>query len=136
MRNVARGSQRSALCSTARKHSWVSSSALLNRMNFALALTSGKIKGVKLDVDQLTGGDTVPPNSSLTLAKLEADLLDGDVSKQTHDSIVAQVDTTGNSGQQKQDPKPGNRKPADVMRSPDVSTIAGLLLGSPEFQKR
>src|SRR5580700_1011647 len=34
---------------------WVSSSALLNRMNFALALTSGKIKGVKADAAQLTG---------------------------------------------------------------------------------
>ena len=34
---------------------WVSSSALLNRMNFALALTSGKIKGVKVDAAQLAG---------------------------------------------------------------------------------
>ena len=34
---------------------WVSSSALLNRMNFALALTSGKIKGVKVDAAQFAG---------------------------------------------------------------------------------
>src|SRR3984885_9627811 len=34
---------------------WVSSSALLNRMNFSLALTSGKIKGVKVDTAQLVG---------------------------------------------------------------------------------
>ena len=36
---------------------WVSSSALLNRMNFALALTSGKIKGVKVDVAQFAGSN-------------------------------------------------------------------------------
>ena len=35
---------------------WVSSSALLTRMNFALALTSGRVRGVKLDAAQLAGG--------------------------------------------------------------------------------
>jgi len=35
---------------------WVSSSALLGRMNFALALTAGKVKGVKVDAGQLSGG--------------------------------------------------------------------------------
>jgi len=115
---------------------WVSSSALLNRMNFALALTSGKIKGVKLDVAQFTGSDSTQPDLSLTLAKLEADLLDGTVSKQTHDSIAAQIDATRNSGQQKPDNKSGKRQSEDASRSPEVNTIAGLLLGSPEFQKR
>jgi uncharacterized protein (DUF1800 family) len=114
---------------------WVSSSALLNRMNFALALTSGKIKGVKLDVARLTGSDSAPLDSNGTLAKLEADLLDGTVSKQTHDSIAAQIDAA-NGGQQKPDNKPGKRKSDDLSRSAEVNTIAGLLLGSPEFQKR
>jgi hypothetical protein len=40
-----------------------------------------------------------------------------------------------NGAQQKQD-KSGARKPVDAPRPPDVSTIAGLLLGSPEFQRR
>jgi uncharacterized protein (DUF1800 family) len=114
---------------------WVSSSALLNRMNFALALTSGKVKGVKLDVARLTGSDSVTLDSSGALAKLEADLLDGTVSKQTHDSIAAQIDAA-NSGQQKPDNKSGKRKSDDLSRSAEVNTIAGLLLGSPEFQKR
>ena len=34
---------------------WVSSSALLNRMNFALGLTGGKIRGVKVDADAVGG---------------------------------------------------------------------------------
>jgi uncharacterized protein (DUF1800 family) len=114
---------------------WVSSSALLNRINFALALTAGRIKGVKLDVGQLTGSTLASTDSALALAKLEADLLDGDISKQTHDSIVAQVDAAGNGDQQK-DNKAGKRKSGDAMRSPDMNTIAGLLLGSPEFQRR
>jgi uncharacterized protein (DUF1800 family) len=113
---------------------WVSSSALLNRMNFALALTSGKIKGVKTDAAQLVASSPQPLDATTTLNTLEANLIAGGVSKQTHDSITAQIEAAGKNGAQQ---KPDNkRKPTDTARSPDVSTIAGLLLGSPEFQRR
>jgi uncharacterized protein (DUF1800 family) len=116
---------------------WVSSSALLNRMNFALALTNGKVKGVKVDTAHLVGSDAPSPDSTLTLSLLEGSLLDGDVSKQTHDSIAAQIETAAKNGTpQKQDNKPGGRKPDEAARSSEVNTIAGLLLGSPEFQRR
>jgi uncharacterized protein (DUF1800 family) len=116
---------------------WVSSSALLTRMNFALALTSGKIKGVKVDAAQLAETSSGPPDAAATLATLEASLLVGGVSQQTHDSIVAQIDAAGkNVAQPKPDNKGGARKPGDTVRPPDVGTIAGLLLGSPEFQRR
>ena len=114
---------------------WVSSSALLNRMNFALALTSGKIRGVKVDAAQLAGSDPAPADSAATLTTLEASLLAGGVSKQTHDSIAAQIDAANNVAQKKPDNKAA-RKPGNAARPPDASTIAGLLLGSPEFQRR
>ena len=44
---------------------WVSSSALLNRMNFALALSGGKIKGVQVDVAQFAG--SAPPQLATRL---------------------------------------------------------------------
>jgi uncharacterized protein (DUF1800 family) len=103
---------------------WVSSSALLNRMNFALALTSGKIKGVKVDAAHV-GAANPAPDVDAALSALEASLIPSGISKQTHDSIAAQV--TGD--------KNGARKP-DTVRPSDASTIAGLLLGSPEFQRR
>jgi uncharacterized protein (DUF1800 family) len=99
--------------------SWVSSSALLNRMNFALGLTGGRVRGVKVDAVELAGGLPAPADVSIALSTMESKLLAADVSKQTHDSIVAQIEAPG--------------KPA---RAPDAGTIAGLLLGSPEFQKR
>jgi uncharacterized protein (DUF1800 family) len=102
---------------------WVSSSALLNRMNFALALTSGKIKGVKVEPAPLQSS---PGDCNAELSAMEAKLLGTDVSKQTHDSIVAQMTSPGSQDQSKQ-PQP---------RPPDVNTMAGLLLGSPEFQRR
>jgi uncharacterized protein (DUF1800 family) len=130
---------------------WVSTSALLNRMNFALALTNGKIKGVKADTAQLAGNSANLPNAdaNLTLATLESNLIAGGVSQQTHNSITAQIDAAKieaakndaakndaakkNNGQ----PKPDNKsKPGDSQRSPDANTISGLLLGSPEFQRR
>jgi len=108
---------------------WVSSSALLTRMNFALALTGGKVRGVKLDAAQLAG-DPPPPDAAMTLSTMEAKLLAADVSKQTHDSIVAQV----TSPPKTDSPMAANKSPQS--KPPDASMIAGLLLGSPEFQRR
>jgi uncharacterized protein (DUF1800 family) len=115
---------------------WVSSSALLNRMNFALALTNGKIRGVKVDVQQLAGGNLSiqPADSNLALSALETSLLAGDISKQTHDSITAQIDSGGAYQTKQQNnslPKQGGQT-----HSSGVNTLAGLLLGSPEFQRR
>jgi uncharacterized protein (DUF1800 family) len=101
---------------------WVNSSALLGRMNFALALTSGKIKGVQVDSEQLPGRS----DPQQALAALENALLSGDVSKQTDDVIAARL----------QDSKISRRKLDDPARPPNSSLIAGLLLGSPEFQRR
>jgi uncharacterized protein (DUF1800 family) len=105
---------------------WVNSSALLGRMNFALALTAGKLKGVQVDSDQIIGAGSTPGDPQATLATLETSLLAGDVSRQTHDTIAAQMQPPMN------DPKPGVAKTSP----PGTSAIAGLLLGSPEFQRR
>ena len=100
---------------------WVSSSALLNRMNFSLALMNGRIRGVTVDAAQLTGG-TGAQDAEATLSMLETSLIVGGVSKQTHDSIAAQIEAPGK-----------NNAP---QRRPEVNAMAGLLLGSPEFQRR
>jgi uncharacterized protein (DUF1800 family) len=110
---------------------WVNSSALLGRMNFALALTAGKLKGVQVDSTVMNSGSQAgesgtPADPSATLASLENDLLHGDVSKQTHDTIAARL----------QDPQITRRALDDPARAPNVAAIAGLLLGSPEFQRK
>jgi hypothetical protein len=68
----------------------------------------------------MEGNKTELTNASLVLSSLEANLMVGDVSQQTHDSIAAQLDMPG-------------RK---ALRSADVAMITGLLLGSPDFQRR
>lgn len=96
---------------SSKNDAWVSSSALLNRMNFALALTGGKVRGVKVDTAAIVGDG--PPDAALST--MEKSLLGADVSKQTHDSVVTQI---------------------SAEKSGNANTIAGLLIGSPEFQRK
>ncbi len=93
--------------------SWVNSSALLDRMNFALALARGSLKGVQVDSGRMVGTRAGPDN---VLATLEQNLLAGDVSSQTHQTIASQMQNTKSDS--------------------NLATIAGLILGSPEFQRR
>ena len=118
---------------------WVNSSALLGRMNFSMALMSGRIKGVQADTNRLLdtpGGAaaTTPPDPEQALALLETSLLGGEVSKQTHDAIVKEIENQAGSAASV---KPAAaRKNEKSAQSSTVNTMAGLILGSPEFQKR
>ncbi len=115
---------------------WVNSSALLGRMNFSLALMAGRIKGVEVDTGALLNGGTVDnagasdvADAQRCLVMLEASLLAGQVSRQTHEAILKQLET----------PLAGKSTAGNAQRSrptSNVATIAGLLLGSPEFQRR
>ena len=97
---------------------WVSSSALLERMNFSLALAAGKVRGTQVDrqAARLSSTSTGPAD---TLTLEETKLLGGDVSQQTHATVLQQIGGTG-----------------DAAHSPNMAVITGLLLGSPEFQRR
>ena len=103
---------------------WVNSSALLGRMNFSVALMSGKIKGVQIDSEHLLSNSS--PDGEQALAMLESSLLAGEVSRQTHDAIAKQLET----------PKPVTRKMDKAAPASNIGMIAGLILGSPEFQRR
>jgi uncharacterized protein (DUF1800 family) len=104
---------------------WVNSSALLNRMNFALQLGSGRLQGTTLDPQTLMHGQA-PPDAEAALAVLERGILAGDVSQQTHSVIEKQLN----------DPKISQRRLDDPAQKPNYGAIAGLIMGSPEFQRR
>jgi hypothetical protein len=71
-------------------------------------------------------GNPAPADGEQNLLALENRLLEGNVSRQTHDTIAARLG----------DPDVSQRKLDDPAHSANVSAMAGLLLGSPEFQKR
>jgi uncharacterized protein (DUF1800 family) len=104
---------------------WVNSSALLNRMNFALQLASGRLPGTSLDPQALIPGPA-PSDPSAALAALEQSILAGDVSPQTHAVMQKQLG----------DPQISQRRLDDMDKKPNYGAIAGLIMGSPEFQRR
>jgi hypothetical protein len=94
-------------------------------MNFALALGSGRLNGIQVDPQHIFNGST-PPDAAAAQAVLEQALLDGDISAQTHQTISKQLSDPTVTGRQLDDPA----------RPPNAGIIAGLILGSPEFQRR
>jgi uncharacterized protein (DUF1800 family) len=105
---------------------WVNSAALLGRMNFSLALAGGKLPGVQWDPSATVASNQTPGDPTGALANFESVLLDGDVSKQTHTTILNELN----------DPKSAARNNVPAAQGTNLRLIAGLLLGSPEFQRR
>jgi uncharacterized protein (DUF1800 family) len=104
---------------------WVNTGALLTRMNFSLALTSNKIRGVTVNTDTLFGNDTAA-NPHATLDNAILLLLGRPATQETRDTLEKQLD----------DPQILQAGLDDPVKSINVPVIAGLVLGSPEFQRR
>ena len=105
---------------------WVNSAALLNRMNFSLALASGKLPGIQWNPAASVDQNQLPSDPAGALANFETAFLEGDVSKQTHATILNQLN----------DPQAAMRNNIPGAQGTNFRLIGGLLLGSPEFQRR
>jgi uncharacterized protein (DUF1800 family) len=88
---------------------WVNSAALLARMNFAVALAANRIPGVKVDAARFSDAEDT---SQIARALMLPELSDA-----ARAAIDAGIET-----------KPG--------QNPKPMVIAGLMLGSPDFQRR
>ncbi len=135
---------------------WVSSEQLITRMNFALALTSNKLPGI---VCALPGG-IANGSTEQNEAQLERVLLNGEVSPETRATVVKEMKDLGTQPpiapqapvrQSALAPDPmairlpkknGSARPVEFTRDittaggGDQTTVAaGLLLGSPDFQR-
>jgi len=104
---------------------WVNTGALLSRLNFSLALTSNHLRGAQVDIDSLIGSDTAA-NPHATLDRAIHLLLGGPASPQTRDTLEKQLD----------DPQILQAALDDKVKQVNTAMIAGLVLGSPEFQRR
>src|SRR5271166_4503751 len=105
---------------------WVNSAALLDRMNFGLALATNRLPGTNFNLAQLLNGTPVTDADPYQVQlKLEQTLVPGDISKQTHQTIEERIVGPQAMAQFEDPSHPTN-----------VNVIAGLLLGSPEFQRK
>jgi uncharacterized protein (DUF1800 family) len=147
---------------------WVSTGALVNRMNFALNLAANKLPGItiawatqegplieKIDDGSAPHGITqnpaaghVPepaPTPDAEEQRLEDWLVDGGVSATTRaavlDQFQAQTQAQNAQNQPGTTALPVQAKPANLTQAAKAlekqdQLLAGLLLGSPEFQRR
>lgn len=94
---------------------WVSSSAMLARMNFALDLSAGRLRGVRVDGSRLSGGATGPAALRAWIETALPGIASTPIEARILEDLAAQMD--------------GDRRSLGVR-------AAGLVLGSPEFQRR
>lgn len=153
---------------------WVNTGALLERLNFGLALSTNRLRGVSVDMKEVAAG-LDKTESSRVMDRAVALLLNGDVSEQTRSILEKQlkegVPVKGELDQASQNAamRNGDEAYSDAMMaenprqngqpggrlarlygregrmanqpkmSPDeleVAKVFGLVLGSPEFQRR
>ena len=128
---------------------WVNTGALLERLNFAVAVASNRIPGTRVNLRSFEAKE-----KSKVLDSAIAQVLHGDVSKATRSSLLKQIE------QPLPEVKPGTDVEDDVdaanMRgagqpggrqnrqarllapsgNPEVFKIVSLVLGTPEFQRQ
>jgi uncharacterized protein (DUF1800 family) len=134
---------------------WVNTGALLERMNFAVAIASNRIPGTRVNLEKLaanSGDKTKLLDSYIGL------VLNGEVSDATKSSLLKQLEqplpevsmggndnaiVMENASMQRPNGQPGGQRGQGQQArllppsgNPEVFKVVGLILGSPEFQRQ
>lgn len=128
---------------------WVNTGALLERLNFAVAFSSNRIPGTKVDLIRFESKD----KGKVLNSAIEG-ILDGEISENTRANLLKQIEqplpevTIGKDENdllemsampQKGAAKYGQGKQKRLLEpsgNPEVFKIVGLILGTPEFQRQ
>ena len=104
---------------------WVNTGALLNRLNFSLAVAGNKLRGSRSDVVALLGNDTsTDPKQALDRAVQV--FLGGEAAPSTVETLEKQLEN----------PQVLQAKLDDPVKQVDLGVVTGLVLGAPEFQRK
>ncbi len=129
---------------------WVNTGALLERLNFAVAIASNRIPGTRVDLK-----DYDVKERSKILDRALSEILDGEISAASKSSLLRQIDQplpevrAGNEINDDIAEEPnmspagkngryGNRQTRllDPSGNPEVFKVVSLVLGTPEFQRQ
>lgn len=133
---------------------WVNTGSLLNRMNFGLALASGKVRGVRLDLAALNAYHE-PESTHTALNTYIALMMPGGPPEQVSQCLTpllndpeltlkvghlaathtAQTERNG-KGQPSQQASFGPKATAGTGLQDLLARVVGLIIGSPEYQRR
>ena len=136
---------------------WVSTGALVSRMNFALVFSNNRLGGTQVNLNNLLNQKQATMVATEYSAhdaadtkefRLESGLMGQPVSAKTRSAVLSQAldtsvteqaatqfDLTGSGKGQIYRPRQFG-KPGAPPDDPQAAVMAGLLLGSPEFQRR
>jgi len=108
-----------------RADAWVNTGALLNRLNYSLALAGNKVRGSRSDAESLLGMDS-STDAKAALDRAVQVFLGGQTGPTTVQTLEQQLDS----------PQILQAKLDDPVKHVDLGVVAGLVLGAPEFQRR
>jgi uncharacterized protein (DUF1800 family) len=108
-----------------RADTWVNTGALLNRLNYSLALASNRVRGSRTDTASLLGMDS-SADAKAALDRAVQLFLGGQPAPNTVETLEKQLDN----------PQIVQAKLDDPVNHVDLGVVAGLVLGAPEFQRR
>ncbi len=108
-----------------KSETWVNSGALLNRLNFAMGFASDHMAGAAVDLSPLFGGEAAS-DAHATLSRALQIFLDDQVAPETRQTLESRLD----------DPVVLQAKLDDPVKHVNEGMLSGLVLGSPEFQRR
>ena len=127
-----------------RATAWVSAGALLGRMNLGLDLAAGRVAGIRVDLRGLTGG-LEPDSAQAALEAYGRAFLPGREIPDTLERLARLAADPGVASREpdepldmadfEADPEPP-RQATRARRDRMLAHIAGLILGSPAFQRR
>jgi len=125
---------------------WVNTGALLERLNFAIAIASNRIPGTRVDLRKFASKER-----SKILDTTIAAILDGDISAATKATLLKQVEQplpdvkSGTDSDEDmdvpnmRDQQGGRNRQARLLSpsgDPEVFKVVSLVLGTPEFQRQ
>lgn len=104
---------------------WVNTGALLNRLNFALGFATDHMAGANVDLADMFGEDASKDPETALSRSLDL-FLDGQVDPTTRQTLEARLN----------DPQILQARLDDPVKQVNEGLLSGLVLGTPEFQRR
>jgi len=104
---------------------WVNTGALLNRLNFALGFATNHMAGANVDLPDMFGEDA-SKDPKMALERATDLFLDGQVAPTTMQTLEARLN----------DPQILQARLDDPVKQVNEGLLSGLVLGTPEFQRR
>jgi hypothetical protein len=131
---------------------WVNTGALLERLNFSLALVSNRIPGTRVDLSRFVGAEATSSRAvdqKLVVERFLNVALQGDISPKSREVLMKQLTSQTDAPIASATPTDADaremnaraarreqRQASATVGNPEVARIAALVIGSPEFQRQ